>query len=139
MIMVTLGQPKPKICKSHDMAPANLVWEFGRSDPNPYHAEWQLLLNAIRQDKPHNEARRAGEADVAVLMGRMANHTGQYINWDQALNSDFQFVEGTDNMTSKKTPPQSTPVPTASIQPPSRESRRSVDGEVDNDVTISAS
>ncbi|MHC4750127.1 MAG: hypothetical protein ACYTFW_09665 [Planctomycetota bacterium] len=32
-------------------------------------------------------------------MGRMATHTGQYITWDQALNSDFQFVEDIDNMT----------------------------------------
>jgi predicted dehydrogenase len=99
VIMATLGQPEPKIYKSHDMVKENLTWEFGRSDPNPYHAEWQLLLDAIRQNKPHNEARRAGEAEVAALMGRMATHTGQYITWDQALNSDFQFVEDIDNMT----------------------------------------
>ena len=99
VIMATLGQPKPKIYKGHDMVPENLVWEFGRADPNPYHVEWQVLLDAIRQDKPHNEARRAGEADVAALMGRMATHTGQYITWDQALNSKFQFVEHIDNMT----------------------------------------
>jgi len=99
VIMAALGQPKPKIYKGHDMVPANLVWEFGRPDPNPYHAEWQVLLDAIRQDKPHNEARRAGEADVAALMGRMATHTGQYVTWDQALNSNFQFVEDIDNMT----------------------------------------
>jgi len=98
VIMETLGQPKPKIYKSHDMVPKNLVWEFGRPDPNPYHAEWQVLLDAIRQDKPHNEARRAGEADIVALMGRMATHTGQYITWEQALNSDFQFVADIDRM-----------------------------------------
>ena len=54
VIMATLGQPKPKIYKCHDMVPENLVWEFGKNDPNPYRAEWQLLLDAIRQDKPHN-------------------------------------------------------------------------------------
>jgi predicted dehydrogenase len=99
VIMETLGQPEPKIYKNHDMTPANLVWEFGRPDPNPYHAEWQVLLDAIRQDKLHNEARRAGEADVAALMGRMATHTGQYVTWEQALNSEFQFIEDVDNMT----------------------------------------
>jgi len=99
VIMATLGQPKPKIYKNHDMVPANLVWEFGRDDPNPYRVEWQLLLDAIRQDKPHNEARRAGEAEVAAIMGRAATHTGKYITWDQALNSDFQFVEDIDSMT----------------------------------------
>jgi hypothetical protein len=29
----------------------------------------------------------------------MATHTGQYVTWDQALKSDFQFVEDLDNMT----------------------------------------
>jgi hypothetical protein len=32
-------------------------------------------------------------------MGRMATHTGQFITWDQALNSSFQFVEDIDHMT----------------------------------------
>jgi len=99
VLMATLGEPKPKIYKGHNMVPENLIWEFGRPDPNPYRVEWQLLLNAIRQDKPHNEARRAGEAEVAALMGRMATHTGQFLTWDQVLKSDFQFVRDIDGMT----------------------------------------
>ncbi len=80
------------------MVKKELTWEFGQPDPNPYHAEWQVLVDAIRQNKPHNEARRAGEAEVVALMGRMATHTGQYITWEQALNSNFQFVKDIDNM-----------------------------------------
>jgi len=99
VVMTSLGQPKPRIYKSQNMVPEELAWEFGQRDPNPYVAEWQLLLDAIRQDKPHNEARRAGEADVAALMGRMATHTGQLVTWEEALNSDFQFVEDIDHMT----------------------------------------
>ncbi|MDH4239490.1 MAG: Gfo/Idh/MocA family oxidoreductase [Phycisphaerae bacterium] len=99
VIMATLGDPKPKIYKSHNMVKEELIWEFGQPDPNPYHAEWQVLVDAIRQNKPHNEARRAGEAEVVALMGRIATHTGQYITWDQVLNSNFQFVKDIDNMT----------------------------------------
>ncbi len=99
VIMTSLGDPRPKIYKSHNMVKKELIWEFGQPDPNPYHAEWQVLVDAIRQNKPHNEARRAGEAEVAALMGRMATHTGQYITWDQALNSNFQFVKDIDNIT----------------------------------------
>jgi predicted dehydrogenase len=99
LIMTRLGSPKPRIYKSHNMVEQELSWEYGQRDCNPYHAEWQVLLDAIRQGKPHNEARRAGEANVAALMGRMAVHTGQYITWDQALKSEFQFVEDIDNMT----------------------------------------
>ena len=105
VLMETLGEPKPKIYKGHNMVPENLVWEFGRNDPNPYRVEWQLLLDAIRQDKSHNEARRAGEAEVAALMGRMATHTGQYLTWDQVLKSNYQFVEDIDSMTFETEPP----------------------------------
>jgi predicted dehydrogenase len=99
VIMTSLGAPKPRIYKSHNMVPQELVWEYGQEDCNPYIAEWQVLLDAIRQDKPHNEARRAGEANVTALMGRMAAHTGQHITWEQAANSDFQLVKDIDNMT----------------------------------------
>jgi predicted dehydrogenase len=99
VLMTNLGEPKPRIYKSHNMVKEELVWEYGQPDCNPYQAEWQVLLDAIRQDKPHNEARRAGEANVAALMGRMAVHTGQYITWEQVLNSNFQFVQDIDNMT----------------------------------------
>ena len=99
VLMATLGQPKPKIYKGHDMTPANLLWQFEGSDPNPYQVEWQLLLDAIRHDKPHNEARRAGEAEVAALMGRAATHTGQLVTWDQVMQSDLQFVKDIDHMT----------------------------------------
>ncbi len=99
VIMTALGDPKPKIYKSHNMVKKEVIWEFGQPDPNPYHTEWQVLVDAIRQNKPHNEARRAGEAEVAALMGRIATHTGQHITWDQVLKSNFQFVKDIDNMT----------------------------------------
>ncbi len=99
VLMATLGDPKPKIYRGHNMVPENLVWEFGRPEPNPYQVEWQLLLDAIRQNKPHNEARRAGEADIVALMGRAATHTGQLVTWDQVMNSSFQFVADIDHMT----------------------------------------
>jgi predicted dehydrogenase len=99
VIMTSLAEPKPRIYKSQDMAPGEIVWQFRDPDPNPYRAEWQLFLDAIRSGAPHNEARRAGEADVAALMGRMATHTGQLITYEQALGSSFQFVADIDRMT----------------------------------------
>jgi predicted dehydrogenase len=99
VIMTSLAAPKPRIYKDQDMSPEHLVWEYGQPDNNPYDAEWQLLVDAIRQDRPHNEARRAGEAEIAALMGRIATHTGQEITWDQVMKSDFQFVEDIDHLT----------------------------------------
>ena len=99
VIMSTLAEPEPRIYKSHNMVKDDLIWQYGQPDCNPYHTEWQALLDAIRRDKPHNESRRAGQASVAALMGRMATHTGREIAWDQALKSEFQFVKNIDNLT----------------------------------------
>ncbi|MFV2066027.1 MAG: Gfo/Idh/MocA family protein [Pirellulales bacterium] len=99
VIMDSLRAPKPRIYRGQDMEPENVVWEYGKPDRNPYDAEWQLLVDAIRQDKPHNEARRAAEADVAALMGRIATHTGQVVTWEQVMTSDFQFVDDIDHLT----------------------------------------
>ena len=99
ILMTNLGQPKPRIYKTQQMTKDNLVWQFGKADPNPYRVEWKVLLDAIRQNKPHNEARRAAEANLAAVMGRMAAHTGQYVTWDQAMESNFQYVKDIDHMT----------------------------------------
>ncbi|MCY2993505.1 MAG: Gfo/Idh/MocA family oxidoreductase [Planctomycetota bacterium] len=99
VIMTNLSQPSPRIYKSQQMVDAETVWKFDGADPNPYHREWQVLLDAVRENKPHNEARRAAEADLAAIMGRMATHTGAYITWEQALKSDFQYVADIDHLT----------------------------------------
>jgi len=99
VIMATLGEPKPKMYKSQNMVPEEMVWQYGDNDPNPYHAEWQVLLDAVRKNTPHNESRRAVDASVAALMGRMAAHTGRFVTRDQAFNSQFQFVADIDNLT----------------------------------------
>jgi predicted dehydrogenase len=99
VIMDSLAQPRPKIYRSQKMVDDEVTWSFSGDDPNPYRTEWQVLLAAIRNDRPHNESRRAAEADLVAVMGRAATHTGAFVTWDQALNSDFQFVEDIDAMT----------------------------------------
>jgi predicted dehydrogenase len=105
VIMSSLGDPRPRLYRGHHMVRDALLWEYGRGDNNPYVEEWQLLLDAIRNDTPHNEARRAGEANLAALMGRAAVHTGTIVTWDQMLHSDFQFVPNIDGLTLDSPPP----------------------------------
>jgi predicted dehydrogenase len=99
VIMTNLGTPSPKIYKGQNMADDQIVWRSTEGEPNPYHREWQVLLDAIRQNKPHNEAHRGAEANFAGIMGRAAVHTGALITWDQVTKSDFQFVKDIDHMT----------------------------------------
>lgn len=105
VIMTSLAAPDPRIYKSHRMVPEELVWRYPEPDCNPYHAEWQVLFDAIRNDRPHNEAIRAADANMAALMGRMATHSGQLVTWEEAWQSDFQFVADVDALSFDSEPP----------------------------------
>ena len=66
VLMTNLSTPNTRLYKSQNQTPENLIWRYGQTETNPYQREWQLLLDAIRQDRPHNEARRAAEANFAA-------------------------------------------------------------------------
>ena len=57
------------------------------------------MIDAIRNNKPHNEVKRGVEASLTTSMGRMATHTGQEITFDQMLNSEHEFAPNADKMT----------------------------------------
>ncbi len=61
--------------------------------------EWDDLIDAIRQDKPYNEARRGAEASLVSSMGRMAAHTGQVITFEQMLNHPIELAPDVDKFT----------------------------------------
>ena len=55
---------------------------------NPYANEWNDLVDAIRNDKPYNEAERGVQASLVSSLGRKAAHTGKEITLEEMLNSD---------------------------------------------------
>ena len=57
------------------------------------------MIEAIRQDKPYNEAQRGAEASLVQIMGRMAVHTGRVITWEEALQHQVEFAPGLDKLT----------------------------------------
>jgi len=84
--------------KDQRIAPDFVDW---KSEPevNPWQMEWNVLLDAIRNDRPHNEAQRAAYADLASIMGRAAVHSGKTITWKEALASTFQFCPNVGSLT----------------------------------------
>jgi len=90
---------KCRIYKGHNFVKDDLAWAFPQPEPNPYQLEWDHLIEAIRQDKPHNEAKRGAEASLVQIMGRMACHTGRVVTWDEALGHDHEFAPGVDKLT----------------------------------------
>jgi len=97
--------PTSWIYKDQRIAPNNIAWRPEKETINPWQAEWDALLAAIRNDKPHNEARRAALSNLGAIMGRAAVHTGQVITWDDALASNFQFCSNVDALTATSPAP----------------------------------
>jgi predicted dehydrogenase len=91
--------------KDQRCTPDNIVWKAPPEPCTPWQAEWNVLLDAIRNDRPHNEARRAALSNLADMMGRMAMHMGRVITWDEAMKSNFQWCPHIDDMTYDTLPP----------------------------------
>jgi predicted dehydrogenase len=83
----------------------NIDWRAPDEQLTPWQAEWGALLNAIQQDLPHNEARRAALSNLADIMGRAAVHTGRVVTWDEAMASDFQWCPELDSLDEHSDPP----------------------------------
>ncbi len=89
------------IYSSQTPDPRHLVWEskVPPEERDPYQNEWNDLLDAIRDDKPYNEATRGIEASLVTSMGRMAAHTGQEITYEEMLNCEHEFAPDVDKLT----------------------------------------
>lgn len=99
------GQPDPILYKGHKLTKENIIWRFEGDKGDQYQIEHDRLFEAIRQNKPHNEARRSAYATLAGILGRMAAESGQEITWDQAMNSELVLAPGIENYTMDSTPP----------------------------------
>ncbi len=94
-----------RIFKDQRIEEDNILWEAPKEQLTPWQAEWAALFDAIRNDKPHNEAERAALANLAAIIGRAAVHSGQIVTWDEAMQSQFTFCPNIDQMTAETPPP----------------------------------
>jgi predicted dehydrogenase len=81
------------------IAEDNIAWTPEADRFSPWQYEWNEFIASIRNDRPHNEAKRAVYADLTTLMGRAACHTGQTVTWDDMMASRFQFCDYLDDLT----------------------------------------
>ncbi len=91
--------------KDHRIEKDNIAWSAPRDASTPWDAEWQVLIDAIRNDKPHNEARHAALSNLAGIMARAAIHSGQMVAQPEALVSNFRWCDYADTMTDDSPPP----------------------------------
>jgi predicted dehydrogenase len=91
--------------KDQRIADDNIAWSPTPDAHNPWDYEWIDFIHSIRNDRPHNEAKRAVYADYASLMGRAAAHTNQIVTWDEVTGSQFQFCNYLDDLSYDSPPP----------------------------------
>lgn len=97
--------PTVQIYKDQRIANSNIAWRPEKETVDPWQAEWDVLLDAIRTNRPHNESRRAAYANLAAIMGRAAVHSGKIITWEDTLASDYTFYADVDALTQDSPPP----------------------------------
>jgi predicted dehydrogenase len=83
----------------------NITWTPTADQYSPWQYEWNDFIHSIRNDLPHNEAKRAAYSDLATLMGRAACHTGQEVTWEQIMNSRFKFCDYLDDLSAESPVP----------------------------------
>jgi len=94
-----------QIYKDQRIERGNIAWRAPLKEIAPWQEEWDALLDAIRNDRPHNEAKRCALSNLADIMGRAAMHMGKIVTWDQAMASNFQWVENIDALDENTPPP----------------------------------
>ena len=86
------GISRPRLFKSLNQTPDNVIWQWRGAAHNAYQEEWDLLMAAIREDKPHNETERCARAAMVGILGRMAVESGRQLTWDEALASNVELA-----------------------------------------------
>lgn len=63
-----------------------------REGHDPYQIEHNDLFDAVRNDKPYNEAFFGAYSSMLSVLGRMATYSGKEISWDDAYNSKIDVM-----------------------------------------------
>lgn len=104
LLMESLSAPKPRLYSGHVQTPAHEVWRWQGPPCDPYQVEHDDLFDAIRNDRPYNEAIRGAQACLVSIMGRMAAESGQPITYEQALASEVVLAPDLDRLQSLDDP-----------------------------------
>jgi len=68
------------------------AWKYRGGGKDPYQQEHDDLFDAIRNDKPYNEAEYGALSSMTAILGRMCTNSGKEITWEEALNSKIDLM-----------------------------------------------
>ncbi len=67
-------------------------WRFRDDASHSFQVEHDVLFDAIRSGKKHNEAEYGAKSTLTSILGRMATYSGQSVTWEEALESKLALV-----------------------------------------------
>lgn len=73
----------------------NTLWKFDGKSDNPYQVEHDELHDAIRTDKPLNNAVYGTTSSFTSVLGRLATYSGKEWKWKDALALDSRTMPET--------------------------------------------
>ncbi len=94
-----------QIFKDQHTTRANVEWAAPKEELTAWQQQWNDFLDAIRTNKPFNQAKRAAESNLAAIMGRAAVHMGRIITLEEAMASEFRFFPEMERLTFQSEPP----------------------------------
>ena len=62
-----------------------------RGEKNAYQVEHDDFFDAVRNNKPYNEAEYGAHSTMTAILGRMATYSGAEVKWDEAINSTLDL------------------------------------------------
>jgi predicted dehydrogenase len=68
------------------------AWKYRGGGKDPYQQEHDDLFDAIRHDKPFNEAEYGALSSMTAILGRMCTYSGKEISWEEAMKSELDLM-----------------------------------------------
>ncbi len=68
------------------------AWRYKGGGKDAYQQEHDDLFDAIRNDKPYNEAFYGADSSLTSVLGRMSTYSGKEVTWEQAVNSKLDTM-----------------------------------------------
>jgi len=81
----------------------NVLWKYDGPKRDPYQVEHDELQDAIRNDKPLNNAYYGTTSSFSSVLGRTATYTGKQVSYDDLLKTNFRTMP--ENLSWETAPP----------------------------------
>ncbi len=72
-----------------------VLWKFEGKSENPYQVEHDELHDAIRNDKPLNNAVYGTTSSFSAIVGRTATYSGKQVRYDELMETAFRTMPET--------------------------------------------